>query len=103
MNVSHFCSHSDRVLTECFHFCSLRDREDFHRAIQELRRAHNGTLTGLSLEFILRHLTQMLIARGMKPHNTALVSSVCVCHVCLCVCVWGLGQMVEGGWGWGNV
>ena len=43
----------------------------------------------------------MLMARGMKPHNTALVSSVtCMC-VCVCVCL-GIGADGGGRCWWGG-
>ncbi|XP_070202004.1 E3 ubiquitin-protein ligase TTC3-like isoform X3 [Littorina saxatilis] len=54
------------VLQKSFPHC---DREHFQRAIQELRQAHNGSLTGLDLEFIITHVTRMLIARGFKPQG----------------------------------
>ncbi|XP_025101928.1 E3 ubiquitin-protein ligase TTC3-like isoform X3 [Pomacea canaliculata] len=41
-------------------------RENFSQLIQELRRAHGGSLSGMSLEVILTRVTQMAIARGFK-------------------------------------
>ncbi|KAK7471488.1 hypothetical protein BaRGS_00035882 [Batillaria attramentaria] len=60
------------TLQKSFPSCS---RDDFSRLIQELRRAHGGSLSGMSLEFIVTRITQMLIARGIRPSGSAQITS----------------------------
>ncbi|XP_076438355.1 uncharacterized protein LOC143277431 isoform X2 [Babylonia areolata] len=47
------------------------DRELFQQCVQELRRAHSGSLSGLDLEYIVNRVTQMLVARGNRPTRGA--------------------------------
>lgn len=54
------------TLQKSFPACT---RDDFSRLIQELRRAHGGSLSGMSLEVIVTRITQMLAARGIKPQG----------------------------------
>lgn len=56
-------------------FSTVCSRENFSQLIQELRRAHGGSLSGMSLEVILTRVTQMAIARGFKHIGNGEVST----------------------------